>query len=42
MKGKTPLHEIEQLPQNIQIESIEHLHVPNLDAQRCLVWLKKV
>jgi len=42
MKGKTPLHEIEQLPQNIQIEIIEHLHVPNLDAQRCLVWLKKV
>ena len=41
MKGKTPLYEIEQLPQNIQIESIEPLHVPNLDAQRCLVWLKK-
>ena len=42
MKGKTPMDEIEQLPKNIQIECIEPLLVPDLDAQRCLVWLKKV
>lgn len=42
MKGKHPKEEIENVEQNTSwiIEKIEPLKVPQLDAQRCLVWMK--
>lgn len=39
MKGQ-PEQELEQLPENVQVERIIPLKVPELDAARCLVVLK--
>jgi 16S rRNA (guanine527-N7)-methyltransferase len=39
MKGKLPTDEIAVLPPNVTVFHVEHLQVPGLDAQRCLVWL---
>lgn len=41
MKGKEPLEEIEALQTETawRVERIEPLQVPELEAQRCLVWL---
>lgn len=41
MKGRQPTDELEQLSSmtSWRMRSIEPLHVPELDAQRCLVWL---
>lgn len=43
MKGKRPQLEIEALESNTQwcVDSIQELKVPKLDAQRCLVWMKR-
>jgi 16S rRNA (guanine527-N7)-methyltransferase len=41
MKGKIPEEEIAELPAHIQIQGIQTLNVPGLDAQRCLIWLKR-
>ncbi len=41
MKGKPPTDEIAALPADVQVFHVEPLTVPGLDAQRCLVWLKK-
>ena len=41
MKGKITAEEIAELPANIQIQDIQTLNVPGLDAQRCLIWLKR-
>lgn len=43
MKGKQPEEEINQLEQETDwvVETIEALDVPELDAQRCLVYLKR-
>lgn len=42
MKGKHPQEEIENLEKNTSwmVEKVEPLKVPQLDAQRCLVWMK--
>lgn len=42
MKGKHPQEEIETLEKNTgwNVEKVEPLNVPELDAQRCLVWMK--
>jgi 16S rRNA (guanine527-N7)-methyltransferase len=40
MKGKVPDAEIAELPSTIHVFHVEPLHVPGLDAQRCLVWMK--
>ena len=42
MKGKHPQEEIESLEKNTSwtVEKIEPVKVPQLDAQRCLVWMK--
>lgn len=42
MKGKDPKEEIEILQKNTTwtVEKIEPLKVPQLDAQRCLIWMK--
>ncbi len=43
MKGREPTEEIAALQQNIGwfVERIEPLTVPELDAQRCLVWMSR-
>jgi 16S rRNA (guanine527-N7)-methyltransferase len=41
MKGKTPFDEIEALPSDVEVFHVEHLHVPRLEADRCLVWLRR-
>lgn len=41
MKGRTPDAEIAALPPDVEVFHVEPLEVPNLDAQRCLVWMRK-
>jgi 16S rRNA (guanine527-N7)-methyltransferase len=43
MKGKTPHDEIEALEKHTEwrVDEIEALNVPQLSAQRCLVWMKQ-
>ena len=41
MKGKLPEEEIASLPPNAQGFHVEQLHVPGLNAERCMVWMKK-
>lgn len=41
MKGKKPEEEIAQLPANVEVFHVEHLSVPGLDAERCIVWMRK-
>lgn len=40
MKGKHPQAEIDRLPANVEVESVEPIAVPGLGAERCLVWLR--
>jgi 16S rRNA (guanine527-N7)-methyltransferase len=42
MKGKLPLDEIASLPADVQAFHVERLEVPGLDAERCLIWMRKV
>lgn len=43
MKGREPHEEIDELTAqtSLRVDHIEGLQVPELDAQRCLVWLKE-
>jgi 16S rRNA (guanine527-N7)-methyltransferase len=41
MKGKHPSEEIAALPAGVQVFHVEPLVVPGLDAERCLLWLRK-
>jgi len=41
MKGKVPEDELAALPPDIEVFHVEQLTVPGLDAQRCLVWMRK-
>ena len=41
MKGKHPHDEIAALPAAIEVFHVEPLRVPHLDAQRCLVWMRR-
>jgi 16S rRNA (guanine527-N7)-methyltransferase len=41
MKGVPPTGEIDALPDDIDVFHVEHLAVPGLDAQRCLVWMRR-
>ena len=41
MKGKHPSEEIAALPASVQVFHVEPLTVPGLDAQRCIVWMRK-
>ena len=42
MKGKSPDEEILALPPQVQAFDVQPLHVPGLDAQRCIVWMRRV
>lgn len=41
MKGKHPAEELAALPPEVTMFHVEPLQVPGLDAERCLLWLKK-
>lgn len=41
MKGRRPDDEIALLPADVCVFHVEQLHVPDLDAQRCVVWMRK-
>ena len=41
MKGKHPQAELAELSPEISVFHVEPLTVPGLDAQRCLVWMRK-
>jgi 16S rRNA (guanine527-N7)-methyltransferase len=40
MKGKNPQDEIAALPASAEMFHVEQLRVPELDADRCLVWMR--
>jgi 16S rRNA (guanine527-N7)-methyltransferase len=40
MKGKVPTDEMTALPAVAQVFHVEPLHVPGLDAERCVVWMR--
>lgn len=40
MKGRLPSGEIAALPADVEVFHVEHLQVPGLDAQRCIVWMR--
>jgi 16S rRNA (guanine527-N7)-methyltransferase len=41
MKGKRPDEEMAALPATVEMFHVEQLQVPGLDAERCIVWLKR-
>jgi 16S rRNA (guanine527-N7)-methyltransferase len=41
MKGRQPDEEIAALPSGLDVFHVEQLHVPGLNAERCLVWTRK-
>jgi 16S rRNA (guanine527-N7)-methyltransferase len=41
MKGRHPADEIAALPPQAEVFHVEQLSVPELDAERCIVWMRK-
>ena len=41
MKGKHPAEEMAALPASVDVFHVEPLQVPGLDAERCIVWMRK-
>ena len=41
MKGKQPVDELAALPPSVEVFHVEQLKVPGLDAERCVVWMRK-
>ncbi len=41
MKAKDTSAEEVGLPENVGVFHVEQLHVPGLDAERCIVWMRK-
>ena len=41
MKGRMPSDEIAHLPAAAEVFHVEQLVVPGLDAERCIVWMRK-
>lgn len=41
MKGKHPAEELAALPATVDVFHVEQLQVPGLQAERCLVWMRK-
>jgi 16S rRNA (guanine527-N7)-methyltransferase len=41
MKGKHPGDEIAALPSSVEVFHVEQLKVPGLDAERCIVWIRR-
>jgi 16S rRNA (guanine527-N7)-methyltransferase len=42
MKGQFPTDELAALPDNIEAFHVEQLSVPELNADRCIVWMRSV
>jgi 16S rRNA (guanine527-N7)-methyltransferase len=42
LKGKRPDSEIAALPTDIEVFHVEQLHVPGLNAERCMVWMRAI
>ncbi|MDP2677588.1 MAG: 16S rRNA (guanine(527)-N(7))-methyltransferase RsmG [Rhodoferax sp.] len=42
MKGRHPADELAALSPEVQVFHVEHLMVPGLEAERCLIWMKPV
>ena len=41
MKGQVPHEEIAALPTGVEAFHVEPVEVPNLNAERCLVWMRR-
>jgi 16S rRNA (guanine527-N7)-methyltransferase len=41
MKGRVPSEELAKLPPEVEVFHVEQLTVPGLDAERCVVWMRK-
>ena len=41
MKGKVPHDEMAALPAGVDVFHVEPLTVPGLDAERCIVWMRR-
>lgn len=41
MKGREPVAEVAALPPDVEMFHVEQLHVPALDAERCIVWMRR-
>jgi 16S rRNA (guanine527-N7)-methyltransferase len=41
MKGKNPGDEVAALPATVEVFHVEQLVVPGLDAERCLLWIRR-
>ena len=41
MKGKHPQDEIDALDTSVEVFHVEPLTVPGLDAERCIIWMRK-
>jgi 16S rRNA (guanine527-N7)-methyltransferase len=41
MKGKHPAEEMAALPGSVEVFHVEQLSVPGLNAERCIVWMRK-
>jgi 16S rRNA (guanine527-N7)-methyltransferase len=41
MKGKHPADEIAALPGGVEVFHVEPLRVPGMEADRCIVWMRK-
>lgn len=41
MKGKYPDAEVADLPHSVEMFHVEQLEVPGLEAERCLVWMRR-
>nr|WP_315849609.1 16S rRNA (guanine(527)-N(7))-methyltransferase RsmG [uncultured Rhodoferax sp.] len=41
MKGKHPAEEMAALPSSVEVFHVEQLVVPGLDAERCIIWMRK-
>ena len=41
MKGKLPQDEMQALPADVEVFHVEQIQVPQLDARRCLVWMRR-
>lgn len=41
MKGRSPGDELAQLPADVDVFHVEQLAVPGLDAERCIIWMRR-
>jgi 16S rRNA (guanine527-N7)-methyltransferase len=41
MKGKHPADEIAALAERVEVFHVEQVTVPGLDAERCVIWMRR-